>query len=194
MSLTEKARPVLETKRLILRPFRWEDGPAMLPILSDGEVNRFLPWFPVENLEACVCFLEERLVGPGRYAICPKGGLSPVGYVTAGGPGSFDLGYGLIRDWWGWGVAAEAAGAVADELRRVGQPYLTATHDVENPASGRVMEKLGMTYRYSYVEQWQPKDLRVVFRMYQMDLDGHGCPAYQGYWDTHPEHWIEDLT
>ena len=83
---------------------------------------------------------------------------------------------------------------MADELRRVGQPYLTATHDVENPASGRVMEKLGMIYRYSYVEQWHPKDLRAVFRMYQLNLDGHDRPAYQGYWDTHPEHWIEDPT
>ena len=194
MSFVGKARSVLETERLILRPFRREDSSAMLPILSDGEVNRFLPWFPVESLEACVRFLEKRLMGPGRYAICPKGSLSPTGYVTADGPGSFELGYGLARDWWGRGIAAEAAGAMADELRRVGQPYLTATHDVENPASGRVLEKLGMIYRYSYVEQWHPKDLRGVFRMYQLNLDGHDRPAYQGYWDTHPEHWIEDPT
>lgn len=74
-----------------------------------------------------------------------------------------------------------------------GLPCLTATHDVENPASGRVMEKLGMTYRYSYVEQWQPKDLRVTFRLYQLDLDGQERPAYPGYWDTHPEHWVEEI-
>ena len=98
MSFVGKARPVLETERLILRPFRREDSPAMLPILSDGKVNRFLPWFPVESLEACVRFLEERLMGPGRYAICPKGSLFPKGYVTADGPSSFDLGYGLARD------------------------------------------------------------------------------------------------
>ena len=57
----------------------------------------------------------------------------------------------------------------------------------------RVMEKLGMTYRYSYVEQWQPKDLRVTFRLYQLDLDGQERPAYPGYWDTHPEHWVEEI-
>lgn len=193
MSFVERARPVLETERLLLRPFQREDGPAMLPILSHREVNRFLPWSPVESLEECVRFLEERLMGPGRYAVCLKNVLSPVGYVTVGGPDSFDLGYGLARRWWGQGLAAEAAGAVAEELRRVGLPCLTATHDVENPASGRVMEKLGMTYRYSYVEQWQPKDLRVTFRLYQLDLDGQERPAYPGYWDTHPEHWVEEI-
>lgn len=186
----EKARPVLETERLFLRPFQREDGPAMLPILTHREVNRFLPWFPVETMEACVRFLEERLTGPGRYAVCLKNGFSLIGYVTVGGPDSFDLGYGLARYWWGRGIAAEAARAVAAELRRVGQPYLTATHDVNNPASGRVMEKLGMTYRYSYVEQWQPKNLRVTFRLYQLDLNGQEQPAYPGYWNTHSEHWV----
>ena len=165
----------------------------MLPVLSHREVNRFLPWFPVDSLEKCVHFLEKQLMGPGRYAICPKNDLSPVGYVTVGGPDSFDLGYGLARCWWGQGVAAEAAGAVVDEFRRMGVPYLTATHDVENPASGRVMEKLGMTYRYSYEEQWQPKNLRVLFRLYQLDLDGQRRPSYPGYWNAHPKHWVEEL-
>ena len=68
----------------------------------------------------------------------------------------------------------EAARAVVEQARQEGLPYLTATHDRENPGSGGVMRKLGMVYQYSYEEQWQPKDIRVVFRLYQMDLDGSG--------------------
>lgn len=75
-------------------------------------------------------------------------------------------------------------------LAQNGYPYVTATHDVRNPRSGQVMRKLGMTYCYSYKEQWQPKDIPVVFRMYQKNLDGQQDRVYRGYWDSYP-HFIE---
>ena len=65
-------------------------------------------------------------------------------------------------------------------LRSAGFPFVTATHDVNNPNSGKVMKKLGMTYRYSYREKWQPKDIWVTFRMYELDLDG-AERTYEGY-------------
>lgn len=34
------------------------------------------------------------------------------------------------------------------------------------------MKRIGMEYQYSYEEQWQPKDILVTFRMYQLNLDG----------------------
>ena len=34
------------------------------------------------------------------------------------------------------------------------------------------MKKIGMSYRYYYKEQWQPKNILVTFRMYQLNLDG----------------------
>ena len=45
-------------------------------------------------------------------------------------------------------------------------PYITATHDVNNPRSGKVMQAIGMKYQYSYEEYWQPKLYLVTFRMY----------------------------
>lgn len=69
---------------------------------------------------------------------------------------------------------------------------MTATHDVNNPASGAVMKKLGFSYRYSYREQWQPKNISVVFRMFQLDFDG-SAETYRGYWDKYPEHWEEKI-
>lgn len=53
------------------------------------------------------------------------------------------------------------------------------------------MRKLGMQYRYSYREQWQPKDISVVFRVYQINLDGQEERIYRKYWDTYPEHFVE---
>lgn len=48
-----------------------------------------------------------------------------------------------------------------------------------------------MAYRYSYREQWQPKDISVVFRLYQLNLDRDNTRVYRGYWDRFPEHFVE---
>lgn len=53
------------------------------------------------------------------------------------------------------------------------------------------MQKLGMQYRYSYVEQWQPKNIPVTFRLYQLNLDGNTDRVYKKYWETYPTHFIE---
>lgn len=111
-------------------------------------------------------------------------------YVNLSAEPPYDLGYGLLKEFWGRGIVTEAARAVVEQARQEGLPYLTATHDRENPGSGGVMRKLGMVYQYSYEERWQPKDIRVVFRLYQMDLDGQER-SYRGYWDRYPVHFVE---
>ena len=78
-----------------------------------------------------------------------------------------------------------------DRLRMDGVPFVTATHDVNNPGSGRVMQKLGMRYQYTYREQWQPKNIPVQFRLYQLNLDGNTDRVYRKYWELYPEHHIE---
>lgn len=53
------------------------------------------------------------------------------------------------------------------------------------------MKKLGMSYKYSYEEQWQPKDILVIFRMYQLNLDGRNDRVYKKYWDKSSVHFVE---
>ena len=67
----------------------------------------------------------------------------------------------------------------------------TATHDRNNPRSGGVMRNVGMKYQYSYEEQWQPKNILVTFRMYQLNLDGEKDRVYKKYWDSSDVHFIE---
>ena len=76
--------------------------------------------------------------------------------------------------------------------RYSGIPYITATHDVNNPRSDNVMKNIGMTYRYSYEELWQPKNFKVIFRMYQLNFDGQNERVYQKYWSQSANHFIED--
>ena len=86
--------------------------------------------------------------------------------------------------------AAEAGAAVIARLKADGMPYITATHDALNPRSGRVMEKLSMRYCYTYREQWQPKNIPVSFRLYQLNLDGDLRRVCRRYWDVSAEHWV----
>ena len=189
--------PRLETDRLILRKFTEDDLEALYYMHSDEEVNRFLPWFPLRNMEDAKAFYEERFVSRYReeraygYAVCLKENDYPVGYVNVSMDDSYDFGYGLRRKFWHRGIITEAGKAVIEQLRRDGILYITATHDVNNPRSGSVMKRLGMKYRYSYQEQWQPKNIQVIFRMYQLNLDGNENRIYQRYWDNSEVHFIE---
>ena len=183
----------LETKRLLLRPFGPADLEALYLLLRDEEVNTFLPWFPVRDLDETARFYQERFLGrPYSLAICQKGDGIPVGYIKADMEDSHDFGYALLREFWHLGIVTEAGRALVDRLREDHVPYITATHDKNNPRSGGVMRQLGMRYCYSYVEQWQPKDFPVTFRMYQLNLDGREDRVYSGYWDLHETHFVEE--
>ena len=189
--------PCLETDRLILRKFTEDDLKALYYIHSDEEVNRVLPWFALRNMEDARAFYEERFMSRYRedraynYAVCLKENDYPVGYVNVSMDDSYDFGYGLRKEFWYRGIITEAGKAVIEQLRIDEIPYITATHDVNNPRGGRVMKRLGMKYRYSYQEQWQPKNIQVIFRMYQLNLDGNESRIYQRYWNKSEVHFIE---
>ena len=85
---------------------------------------------------------------------------------------------------------SEAVEAVIQQAKQDNLCYLTATHDIKNIHSGNVMKKVGMHYCYSYKEQWMPKNRPVIFRMYQINLDGKKR-IYQKYWNQY-EHFIEE--
>ena len=190
--------PTIETERLILRKFTSTDDTALLELLQDEEVNTFLPWFPLKTREEAQRFLQERFLAyydkPSayRYAICLREDEAPIGYVWLSDGDSHDFGYGLKKAFWHQGLVTEASKAEVDRIEKAGYPYITATHDVNNPRSGAVMKKLGMTYRYSYVEQWQPKDVPVTFRMYQRNFTGGEDETYRQYWNQYAVHFVED--
>lgn len=106
---------------------------------------------------------------------------------------SHDFGYGIRREYWHQGIATEAGKAVVEQVKKDGLPYITATHDQNNPRSGKVMQKLSMKYCYSYEEQWQPKDFLVIFRMYQLNFTADDDFVYKKYWNESENHFIEKM-
>ena len=192
--------PTIETQRLILRRFTQDDARALYQILSDEEVNTFLPMFPLKTMEEANAYIQKQYLDTYqepfgyRYAVCLKTDHIPIGYVQVSSSESHDFGYGLRKDFWHKGIITEAGRAVVEELRNSGMPFITATHDIKNPRSGEVMKKLGMIYQYSYEEQWQPKNIPVTFRMYQLNFDGNDDRVYMKYWNQYENHFIETVS
>lgn len=192
--------PTLQTKRLILRKFNESDINNLFLILSDKDVNKYLPMFPIKNLDETKKYLEknylEKYKMPNGYyfAICLKSNNIPIGYIKISNDESYDLGYAIRKEFWNKGIVTEACKAVIERVKNNSQiPYITATHDVNNIPSGEVMKNVGMIYKYSYEEQWQPKNILVTFRMYQLNFDKNKNRTFKKYWDKYPVHFIEKI-
>ncbi len=147
----------IETHRLILRPFRAEDAPAMFRNwANDPAVTEYLTWKPHESEQATAELLAQweksAAEDPSFYqwAIVLKSIGEPIGSLSAmrvnEAVESAELGWCIGTQWWGQGIMPEAGAAVIAYLfDKVGLNRVAARHDVRNPKSGRVMQKLGMT-------------------------------------------------
>lgn len=179
--------PRLETERLILRRFTEADIPAMYTLFSDEDVNRYLPFFPVKNLAEAREFYEKRFAPVYEqergysYAICLKTDDVPIGYIVLKMDDAHEFGFCLRKEFWNQGVTTEAGHALIEQAKRDGIPFVTATHDANNPASGAVLKRIGLVHQYSYEEMWQPKGFLVTFRMYQQNFTMPDDYVYRGY-------------
>lgn len=137
------------SERLFLRPAFPEDGEAILAGIGDEGIVRNLaraPW--PYSLHDARAFAERPqdprlphfLVTLPGHGVIGSAGLGA--HVTESGAEP-ELGYWIARDHWGRGYATEAAGAVLRIARTLGHRRLTAGHFTDNPASGRVLRKLG---------------------------------------------------
>jgi len=141
----------LETSRLILRKPSLGDAPALFTTYTqDPQVTRYMTWRPHTRLEQTSDFLRECLAAweEGKrfpYVITLKD-EQPIGMVDLHiVETTLGIGYVLGRAYWGHGYTPEAVRAVI--AWAISQPEITriyATCDVENTASARVMEKVGM--------------------------------------------------
>lgn len=137
------------TERTLLRPGWIEDAPELQSMIADEAVVRNLataPW--PYALDDARTFLQ-RPMSPSEpsFLICLRTGGAPkiIGGVGIGihPDDGHELGYWIARPYWGLGFATEAARAVLGIARTMNMPRLTSSHMVDNPASGKVLRKLG---------------------------------------------------
>jgi [ribosomal protein S5]-alanine N-acetyltransferase len=151
----------IETARLILRPPTMDDAPAVFAgYAQDPLVTRYLTWRPHPAIETTRAFLRRCIVAwqdgsAFPWGIIRKDDQQLIGMIEIRIKGhSVDLGYGLARHAWGNGYMPEAVGAIMDWAWEQPQIYrVWAVCDVENPASARVLEKVGMQ-REGLLRRW----------------------------------------
>lgn len=166
----------LMTPRLILRPLSEADAEAAFVWLSDPVVNRFMPYNLYTSVEEARSWLstvvQTDISYPFGFVRREDGLLIGSGDIGEDerSPGAWSFGYNLRRDCWGQGYATEAARAMIDFARSLGIRSFTANHAVDNPASGRVMEKCGL--RFDHTGSYSTFDGAETFpsRWYRLDL------------------------
>ena len=147
----------IETERLILRTFRPEDAEPMYNNwANDPEVTKFLTWQPHKNVEATREVISrwiKEAEDPENYqwAIVLKELGEPIGSISVvalvNERDIVSIGYCIGRKWWHQGITSEAFEAVIRFMfDEVGVNRLEARHNVNNPNSGGVMKKCGLTY------------------------------------------------
>ena len=150
MTSTPTATMPLDTARLHLRPPVEQDADAIISIAGDWEVARRLARVPHPYTDADLRFFFDHVV-PNEltWAIVWRETsrlIGMVGLAPAADGRSAELGYYIARDHWGHGVATEAALAITRVgFESFGYHKLTSGYYADNPASGRVLAKLGFT-------------------------------------------------
>ncbi|MBR0551184.1 GNAT family N-acetyltransferase [Stakelama marina] len=138
----------MRTRRLTLRPGWAEDAPELAAAIGHQDVARMLgrmPW-PYSLSDAESFLATEKREGAGFLICSREGDDAPIIGGIGFGPHDdrpHELGYWLTPAAWGNGYATEAGLAVIELARALGVPRLTAGHFVDNPASGKVLRKLG---------------------------------------------------
>ncbi len=152
--MTIELLPYLSTERLVLRRFEEKDASDIYRnYASDPLVTRYLTWNTHSSKEVSVQTAKafhDGAFGPYQWAVVLKETgqvIGSIGFVRINDENSeAEFGYVIGRSWWNKGIMTEAL----HELLRFGFSEcgfcrITGRYDVRNTASGRVMEKCGLT-------------------------------------------------
>lgn len=151
---------IIETERLIIREIVLTDMDAMFELHSDPEVHRYLGNKTItsqEKLMEAIDFLRQQYIefGVGRWAMINKKtnefigwtGLEYVTKETNNHKNFYDLGYRLLKRFWGQGFATESAHASLDyAFDKLNATEVYAMADIENEGSNKILKKVGLKF------------------------------------------------
>lgn len=156
--------PVLHARDIILRRFTLADAPAVLSYGSDEMTLCYLVWEGIQTLSAAEeSITNYYLPNPGVFCIALKESNLCIGCIDVRLEEAHDkasFGYVLDRAHWGRGYMTQALGRVIKlcfdtlKLNRI-----ESTHYEGNEASGRVMQKCGMTLEGKGIQEVKIKGI-----------------------------------
>lgn len=170
----------IETERLLLRELRETDLKGMFALDSDPDVHKYLGNKPVKTIEESKKILESVFTqykerGIGRFAVIEKSTGDFVGwsglrlnteYNMNGFTKYYDVGYRLIKRFWGKGYATESGKASIDYAFNVLKlPEIYATTEIGNQASHNALLKIGL----HYVEDFYFEQEQLNLRWYKLE-------------------------
>ena len=161
--------PVLETERLLLRKMQMYDLEDYYAYSSQPEVARYNSWKPPQSLAECRKFFTTRVIERyQRMQLTPWGVIDKATWRLVGLCGftewypvdaRAEIAYGISKTYWGRGYIPEAVRMVlAFGFRVLGFEHIQAACVIENVASERVMQKVGMSFdtilhEYSFIKE-----------------------------------------
>ncbi len=168
-----------ETERLILREILPSDDKGMFALDSDKDVHKYLgnkPIISIEQARQTIDLVRQQYIdnGIGRWAIIDKNtnnfigwtGLKLVKELTNNHKNYYDLGYRLIKKYWGKGFATETAKASLDYgFSTLNLTEIFGTADINNLASRNVLEKAGLKYIETFNHNGTPTDWFKISRL-----------------------------
>ncbi len=155
--MEHKGTITIETENLILRAFVLSDIPyAFTNWTSDPKVTKFLTWPTHSSLqitEQVITNWISRYAEPNYYqwTIVPKELGEPIGTISVVHMeeriNMAHIGYCIGSQWWHRGYTSEAFSAIISFLfEEVKFERIETVHDINNPNSGKVMQKCGLKY------------------------------------------------
>ena len=141
----------IRTSRLLLRPVVPQDSGRITELVGDPRIHRMLARVApgqtkAQTLAWIMTHERSRIDGTDHVFAITLGGefLGVIGAHRTGPEDPFEIGYWLAPNAWGQGICSEAGAAIIAWLERTrGARVLVAGHFADNPASGRVLAKLG---------------------------------------------------
>ena len=156
--------PLIASTRLLLRPWQDDDAPLLYRYASDPDVGPRAGWAPHQSVEESLHIIQTVFRNPTTWAIIRKEDDLLVGAIGYGPScdchlpareGEPTVGYWIAKPFWNQGLCTEALQLLIAHLRQQNENYeknevsaptipsLISGHFIDNPASGRVMEKCG---------------------------------------------------
>ncbi len=149
---------MLETNRLLLRPWQESDAESLYEYAKDPDVGPPAGWPPHTSIENSRQIIRDFLSAPETYAVCLKDGkaIGSIGLKLKGHTDMTDredeceLGYWIGKPFWGQGLIPEAARELlCHAFETLHMRAVWCGYYEGNEKSRRVQEKLGFVYQYT---------------------------------------------
>ena len=150
---------ILETPRLLLRPWQERDAERLYEYAKDPDVGPMAGWPVHTSVENSLTIIQTVFSAPETYAVCPKESGEAVGSIGLKFGDTTDmtqredeceLGYWIGKPFWGRGLIPEAAQAL---IRRAFEDLhvraIWCGYYDGNEKSRRVQEKCGFVYHHT---------------------------------------------